>query len=293
MAKKKLSLLEDQYEAIKREAKNGYYSSRMAALIGEIYQASLTQLNSYSRQDLISKVSDKDYFAFTDGKKYSRPINKALFVPGLDKWEALHKLMQADSLEGNITAAELTRTLYSVAISFCAGIDMLKDRDQQTPGTFFQYFIAFFFTWRVGVEPRNWIQILNVDNEDTKLTTDFVFNLGPKKQKFHMPIKTSSRERAIMLWAHQRMIDGVYGMERFMGTPVLLAETKTDSKKKEVIEICLPEQWRLYQLYIAKLKRIYYLDLPNAYAKLGDEFPPLAVKPFGEFFFEWDKLTPT
>jgi len=84
----------------------------------------------------------------------------------------------------------------------------------------------------------------------------------------------------------------VFGIERFMGTAVLLAETKTDTKKREVVEICLPEQWRLYQLYIAKLKRIYYLDIPRPYEKLGQNFPPLVVKPFGEFFFEWQSLTP-
>lgn len=55
-----------------------------------------------------------------------------------------------------------------------------------------------------------------------------------------------------MLWAHQKLLDGVYGIERFMGIPVLLAETKTDNKKKEVVEICLPEQWRVYQLKCKK-----------------------------------------
>ena len=95
-----------------------------------------------------------------------------------------------------------------------------------------------------------------------------------------------------MLWAHQRLLDGVYGTERFMGTPVLMAETKTDKRKREVVEICLPEQWRVYQLYIAKLKRVYYLDLPCAYQRLNEEFPPLSVRPFADFFFEWSDLSP-
>ena len=134
--------------------------------------------------------------------------------------------------------------------------------------------------------------MLHLDEENTELQTDFIFNLGKGRPKFHMPIKTSTRERAIMLWAHQRLLDGVYGTDRFMGTPVLLAETKTDSAKREVVEICLPEQWRLYQLYIAKLRRIYYLDLPSAHGKLSDVFPPISVKPFGDFFVEWKRLAP-
>ncbi len=120
--------------------------------------------------------------------------------------------------------------------------------------------------------------------------TDFIFDLGVKRPKFHMPVKTSSRERSIMLWAHQKLLDGVYGIQRFIGTPVLLAETKTDKSKREVVEICMPEQWRVYQLYVAQIRRIYYFDLPVAYSKLQDEFPPLVVKPFGEFFHEFDDL---
>jgi hypothetical protein len=34
------------------------------------------------------------------------------------------------------------------------------------------------------------------------------------------------------------------------------------------------------------MKRIYYPDVPAAYSKLNDVFPPLSVKPFGHFFAE-------
>ena len=125
---------------------------------------------------------------------------------------------------------------------------------------------------------------------EATLPTDFVFDLGPNRAKFHLPIKVSTRERVIQVWAHQRVLDGVYGTGRFLGTPVILTETKTDKKKSEVIEICLPDQWRIYQMHIAQLKRIYYLDVPVAYSRLNDVFPPLIVKPFGHFFAEADTL---
>lgn len=125
----------------------------------------------------------------------------------------------------------ISQVLYTYAISFCAAIDILKNGDQKTPGTFFEYFVGYFFSWRVNAEPQKSIQILNLDDENSKLQTDFIFNLGKNKQKFHMPVKTSTRERSIMLWAHQKLLDGVYGTGRFMGIPVLLAETKVSSKK--------------------------------------------------------------
>ena len=167
---------------------------------------------------------------------------------------------------------------------------MTKSRDQKTPGTFFEYLISHLFAWKLGVNPTTRIQVLNLDM-DTTLPTDFIFNLGKDRPKFHLPIKTSTRERVIQVWAHQRVLDGVFGTGRFLGTPVILAETKTDAVKREVIEICLPEQWRIYQMHIAQLKRIYYLDVPATYVKLNDVFPPITVKSFGHFFFEADTLS--
>lgn len=43
-------------------------------------------------------------------------------------------------------------------------------------------------------------------------------------------------------------------------------------------------------MHIAQLRRIYYLDVPAAYAKLKDVFLPLSVKPLGQFFAEADTL---
>lgn len=200
--------------------------------------------------------------------------------------------MAVNRIENNITTEEISKTIYSIAISFCAAVDLLKEGDQKTPGTYFERLMAYFFAWRVGVEPKTQIQVSDIDDEQIKLKTDFIFDLGPHKRKFHMPVKISTRERGIMFWADQRLLDGVYGMERYMGTPILLTETKLDIRKREVVEICVPGRWRLYQLYVSKLKRIYYLDLPVAYAKLWQEFPSLAIRPFGEFFTEWETLTP-
>jgi hypothetical protein len=276
---------------MKAEVKATRFGPEMLEIIEGCYYSCIEFLDSFEKVDLISKVEGKSYFAFTNGKKLSRAINTGLYNTDPANWKKLKKLMETNA----ITVANsdsINSTLYTMAISFCAASDINSVGDQKTPGTFFEYFVAYFFTWRVGVQPENRIKILNIDDEIKYLPTDFIFNLGAQKQKYHMPIKTSTRERSIMLWAHQRLIDGVYGNERFMGTPVLLAETKLDSKKREVVEICLPDQWRIYQLYVAKLKRIYYLDVPYAYKNLNSEFPPLAVKQFSDFFWEWDKLAP-
>lgn len=257
--------------------------------IGEIYEACLRFLANTDREPLHSRIPGKHYFAFRLGDRLSRAVNGKQFVPDERHWKSFATAASKRDL-GRFTPEKLTNLIYTIAISFCCYIDLTKQRDQKTPGTFLEYLIAHLFAWQLRVNPTTRIQVLNLDM-DTQLPTDFIFNLGKDRPKFHLPIKASTRERVIQVWAHQRVLDGVFGTGRFLGTPVILAETKTDAVKREVIEICLPEQWRIYQMHIAQLKRIYYLDVPATYEKLNDVFPPIIVKSFGHFFFEADTLS--
>lgn len=149
----------------------------------------------------------------------------------------------------------------------------------------FEYLIGHVFARELDVNPQNEIEVLDLDAR-ASLPTDFVFDLGPDRAKFHLPVKTSTRERVIQVWAHQRIIDGVYGTGRFKGILVVLTETKLGLKSRQVIEICLPDQWRAYQRFIAQMERVYYLDVPSKYAALAGGFPSIQVKALGEFYAE-------
>jgi len=280
----------DSYKRLRLTFGRDIKSAANRGLLGENFRASLDFLSVLTREPLISAVPGKDYFAFSDGKKFSRAVNADLFGDNIAEWIAFEKSIKSRKLLKAFGPDRLTRLIYSVAISFCCYIDLTSSGDQKTPGTFFEYLIAHMFAWRLNVNPTTRIQVLNLDMK-TFLTTDFIFDLGNERPKFHLPVKTSTRERVIQVWAHQRVLDGVFGTGRFLGTPVILTETKTDKTRKIVTEICLPAQWRIYQMHIAQLKRIYYLDMPVTYEKLNRVFPPLHVKPFGEFFFEADALS--
>jgi hypothetical protein len=256
--------------------------------LGELFSETMDFLSRFPKVDLLSKVTEKEYFAFENKGKISRAINKAIYHPSVKDWRALTRALGSGNFSG-LSDERINRTIYGAAISFCAVIDLTKSGDQKTPGTFFEYLIGHLFSARIGINPRTRLPVLNLDMSTT-LPTDYIFDLGPNNAKFHLPIKTSTRERVIQVWAHQRVLDGVYGTGRFLGTPVILAETKTDSAKRDVTEICLPDQWRIYQMHIAQLKRIYYLDVPSSYASLNEVFPPLHVSPFGRFFLEVDTL---
>lgn len=257
-------------------------------LLTETISASLDFLKKTRRVQLNSLVPNKGYFSFELDRKSSRAVNEDIFVEDIRGWKEFLDSV-GEVAKPHLDSTKITKLIYSAAIAFCCYIDLTKDGDQKTPGTFFEYLIGHLFAKRLGINPTKQLDVLDLDIQAT-LPTDFIFNLGKEKPKFHLPVKTSSRERVIQVWAHQRVLDGVYGTGRFIGTPVILGETKSDKRKKEVIEICLPDQWRIYQMHIAQLKRIYYLDVPAAYNKLNEVFPKIAVRPFGDFFREVDAL---
>jgi hypothetical protein len=263
-------------------------SDELILLIKSLYDHSIELLSNYNEKHLTSKVLDKDYFSYSKNGKISRAINKNLYKCGDECVDNFFKSVE-ECVFDSTTPHDITAACYNIAISFCAVIDINKSGDQKTPGTYFEYFIGCLFSRRLGVKPTKKLSVLNLDMEAT-LPTDFIFDLGKDKPKFHVPVKTSTRERVIQVWAHQRVLDGVYGAGRFLGTLTCLSETKTNKKNYEVVEICLPTQWRLYQMYISQLKRVYYLDKPQAYAELSKVFPKIHVADFGSFFYEAENL---
>lgn len=255
-----------------------------ARLLGDLTRSCVAHLVTAERRGLESRVPGKEYFAFTTGTKLTRPVNADLFLPTDDGVDTFLSSVLRGDLPA-LPAEEITRACYTIAMSFCCTIDLTKEGDQKTPGTFFERFISYLYARTLGVKPATGIEVLNLGLRAT-LPTDFIFDPGPDRPKFHLPVKTSTRERVIQVWAHQRVLDGIYGMGRFLGTLVCLTETKLDHTTREVVEICLPDQWRLYQMFIAQMKRIYYLDMPRRYAESGRGWPRIPVKPFGEFFSE-------
>jgi hypothetical protein len=292
--------------AIYKEIQNNYtkdaiennriISNENFRLFIEMIHSCINELKKYQKITLISKVQRKRYFAYTNGKQKSRPINFDLYVE--NEKEIITFIWSAVRFNNykKYSPNDITKYCYTIVVNFCAIVDINKKDDRQTPGKFFEYFISFIMGKKFDVEnpnspisPKKDIEVLNLDR-NSKLTIDFYFDLGINKPKFHLPVKTSTRERIIQVWAHQRIIDGVYGLGRFFGIPVILAETKLDSRSLEVIEICVPDQWRIYQMFIAQLKRIYYLDIPNIYRSLNENYPKIYVKQFGEFFYEYNNI---
>lgn len=279
----------EKYELLKSEFQKNPLSLNVTTKLAEVNSCCLQYLQECSTIDLISKVEGKEYFAFQNSSgKISRAVNKKQYLTNSGDITVFWDSIRSRSLK-ELSETTITNICYSTVINFCTVIDLLKTGDQKTPGTYFEYFIGHLYATHFGIPPRTQLEVLNLDM-NSKLPTDFIFDLGKDKPKFHIPVKTSTRERVVQVWAHQRVLDGVYGTGRFLGLLTCLNETKLNHNTLETIEICLPDQWRIYQLFIAQLKRIYYLDLPVRYQELNSVFPKIHIKTFGSFFHEYPSL---
>jgi hypothetical protein len=268
------------YEALKKEVNRKGFGPGCHLLIEKLFEAARDELSGCERLQLVSKVAGKSYFSFVRGANPSRPVNSGLFEDDADKaFDAFRLILQGK--RHDVASIDITRSIYIVAMTCCAGRDVASRGDQKTPGTMFEWLCAAVIQASLNVTPRRSLPVLNLDMKGD-LPTDFVFDLGDEKPKFHLPVKTSTRERIIQVWAHQRVLDGVYGVGRFLAMPVILTETKLDSKNLEVVEICLPWQWRLYQMHVANLWNVCYLDAPNAYLELDTKFPRIGVSTLGD-----------
>lgn len=276
------------YRALQLAARRGVGLPAITAPLLACIRESLEFLrDNATRAAITSLVPGKSYFGFKYGARSSRAINEALFLDDVDEVvETIERL-----IDGTIPAdrAELHQALYTAAIGFPAAIDTTKTGDKKSPGTFLEILVGHLVAVTFGVVPARQISVPTLDLNMT-LPTDFVFDLGPGKSRIHLPIKASTRERVVQVWAHQRVLDGMHGVNRFRGLLVVLAETNRQSNNNTVTEVCLPDQWTAYQMYIAQLHRVYYFDVPDKYKRLRETYPFLEVVPFADFFYEYESI---
>lgn len=265
------------------DLKSDEISKKLEALI----VAGLSYLEKSEKIPLTSGVSSKSYFMFMDlnSQKTSRPVNVALYKDAISQ-DDIRRMLACDV--GDWTSVQITEIIYTSTMAYCCSADLTKTSDQKTPGTVFEMLIGHLVARVFDVNPQNQITVPTLDMTVT-LPTDFVFDLGPGNNRIHLPTKISTRERVVQVWAHQRVLDGMHGVARFKGILVAVAETNKQ-ENTSVVEVCLPNQWIAYQMYIAQMHRIYYLDTPEKYLNLKDTYPFIQVKQFGDFFFEYEAI---
>src|SRR5438132_4780940 len=85
--------------------------------LGQIYTACCRFLGGIKTVTLTSLISNKEYFAFSQGAKISRAVNKSLFLLEPGQWETFCNSLAARKAP-SLDPQQITRIIYSVAVSF-------------------------------------------------------------------------------------------------------------------------------------------------------------------------------
>ena len=275
--------LYDAYDRVKSACHNSWRSDTARGAIIDFAVTALQFLvEDCERVTLNSHVPSKEYISFLRNGVVARPANRQHFQT--DR-RSIARDWQLWS-NGNLSSARLAPMLYTVSLAPCLAMELINRNDKKRPATYFECVIGHIFAKSLGIEPVRGTT-LSVAGRSVQMTMDFLFEIAGDSPNIHLPVKMSTRERIVQAWAHQRLLDSAYGSDRYKGIMVLFSETKLDSRSREVVEICVPDQWLAYQSLLSRMERIYYFDLPIRYQELTNNFPSvIQIKPFHEFFTE-------
>ncbi|MEK7396111.1 MAG: hypothetical protein AAB116_04145 [Candidatus Poribacteria bacterium] len=234
---------------------------------------------------LVSRVPNKTYYSYALKKNkaaISRPVNEAQFEPDA----SIIRKHWTNPKE--LSPQQLARLSYTMGTAYSVASDLFDRNNKKGPATFFEIFVGHTFARELGKNPSKEATLPLGSGKSVRMTMDFIFDLGLGKAKVHLAVKASTRERVVQAWAHQRLLDVAYGVGTYRSILVIHSETKLDLVTREVVEICVPDQWLAYQTLLSKMERIYYLDVPDRYSRLCAEYPIIKLSQFGDFFLETD-----
>lgn len=288
MVPQSLNPLEAPYLNLKLAARHNLGGPGTAAAIDALVTTSLRFLDSQcGRVELLSRVPGKSYFAYalkSAPRMISRPVNEALLEPD----PKVISRQWAD--QSGLSEKLLARLSYTVGTAYSVASDLFDRNNKKGPATYFEVLVGHIFARELGRNPTKQATLLVPPKTRVRLTMDFLFDLPHGKFSVHLPVKMSTRERVVQAWAHQKLLDASYGEGKYRAILVIHSETKLGLINRDVIEICVPDQWLAYQTFLSKMERIYYFDVPTRYAQLSKEFPVIQLRQFGDFFLEKNEL---
>ena len=255
----------------------------------------LNKISSEATLRYQSKLGDKKYYVFETENGISRPFLKTLYIKSqknfTKNWNNLVSKINPEMHKIDLTSNEVNKVLYTSAMAFAICYDIWKNSSRKTPGTYFEILIGSILGnilndyKRTKYIPLPIHQVIEEEKEES-VSTDIVFEKTDEKGEsvstdivfektkdngeiigLVIPVKTTTRERIVQPFAHQRILDSFFGKGRFKSTLICISEMQLDKKNNNVHEICVPGTIRLFQAHLAELTGIFYLDPPSRYLK--------------------------
>ncbi len=209
---------------------------------------------------------DKSYHVWAADEELSRPFLPDLYIHSSDEFSREWKTLVDAALPAeeryDLEKEAIDRVLYTAMTSFCVCYDLWKPKSRKTPGTFFEVLLGTLMQPVLKRFTRRGHVIIPGQTEN--VSTDIVFFRGEQKTGLVVPVKITTRERIVQPYAHQRILDSVFGEGSFRSVLVCVSEMQR-AGEEAANAICVPGTIRLFQSHLAKLTGIYYLDPPQRY----------------------------
>lgn len=224
----------------------------------------------------------KNYFLYSQATGISRPINSSIYINDVHSFSSLWEVFNNNlrRKQFSLTPEQINAVIYTSVMSFSCCYDIWKNSSRKTPGTYFEVILGSFLSeYLTGFTRKKFISLpAGLD----KVSTDISFDNGFRGLVFAAKITT--RERIVQPYAHQRILDSVFGFGRYKSILMCVSETQRDDIRIRVNEICVPGTIRLFQAHLSSLSGIYYLDPPIRYLQ-NDIRSLVSVGDYGQFFY--------
>lgn len=224
----------------------------------------------------------KNYFVYNQFSALSRPINSSIYINDVNTfrilWESFNDNLRRKQF--TLTPPQINSVIYTAVMAFSCCYDIWKNSSRKTPGTYFEVILGSFLSEYLSDFTRK--KFISLPDGLDKVSTDISFDNGYKGLVFAAKITT--RERIVQPYAHQRILDSIFGLGRFRSILMCVSETQRDDIRLRVNDICVPGTIRLFQAHLSALSGIYYLDPPFRYLQ-PDITNLVLVGDYGQFFY--------
>lgn len=217
----------------------------------------------------ISGASLKNYSVFIEKGIYSRPFIEDMYISSVNNFH-----FEWDNLINNINTTMRTidynkdivdDTIYTTIMSFCITYDLFKNASRKTPGTYYEIILGSILSKLLPDFERK--KYIKIPDSHEIISTDIVFEKN-NMVKLVIPAKITTRERIVQPYAHQRILNSIFGHNQYKSILSCVSETQRD-KDEKINDICVPGTIALFQKHLAELSGIYYLDPPQRYLEMA------------------------
>jgi hypothetical protein len=251
-------------------------------VVRDVALVAISTLAKNSNRRSTGTIDGKDYSVFEANKRLSRPYLPQLYISDINHfstlWRDFASSINGNSHYSNLAANDINRLLYSSVTSFSVCYDLWNPGARKTPGTFFEVLVGTVFGLLLPNLSRT--KFISIPNENESVSTDIVFTKTSHSGGLVIPTKITTRDRVVQPFAHQRILDSVFGAGHYRSILLCVSELQR-AGEDDCNEICVPGTIRLFQKHLSKLSGIFYLDPPSRYLK-NDVTSVIAVETIGD-----------